>query len=162
MPTTLIEGRLYCLSRTSAPIKQLIAEASALYHKKSASRTTIRRPAPRQQRNDGNPWRTVARRPSRPLETVVLEREEKTRLILDIADYLKPDSRKWYAERGIPYRRGYVSLTATSLMDQTDFPSFCMARQARGKLLCPLQLRDTSASMSFASLSPNQLSPKKI
>lgn len=121
MPTTLIEGRLYCLSRSAEPIKRLIAEASALYHKKSASKTTIRRPAPRQQRNDGNPWRTVARRPSRPLETVVLESKEKTRLISDIADYLKPNSRKWYAERGIPYRRGYVNLASHLFMNKTDF-----------------------------------------
>jgi chaperone BCS1 len=107
-----IEGRLYCLSRTTAPIKALIDEASAHYHKKRACNTAIRRPAPRQQRQHGmNLWKTVAMRPSRPLHTIVLGKEQKEQLLSDIEEYLHPDTRQWYAVRGIPYRRGYVSLT---------------------------------------------------
>lgn len=109
MATSLIEARLRCLSRTTAPIKALIEEASLSYHKKSYAKTAIRRPAPRQQRNEGgNPWKTVARRPSRPLNTVVIEKDKKAQIILDIQEYMQPSSRKYYAERGIPYRRGYV------------------------------------------------------
>lgn len=70
--------------------KRLIDDASASYHK-SASKTTITRLAPKQHRRDGNPWRKVARRPSRPLETVVLDIKEKNRVISDIADYMRPD-----------------------------------------------------------------------
>ena len=111
MPTSLIEGRLYCISRSTAPLKALIEEASAHYHKKTAAKTAIHRPAPRQQRKDGgNPWRTVATRPSRPMDTVVLGEKEKVYIISDIDEYLHASTRRWYAERGIPYRRGYVSL----------------------------------------------------
>jgi chaperone BCS1 len=104
-----IEGRLYCLSRTTAPIKNLIDEASLVYHQKRSHNTAIRRPAPRQQRHHGvNLWRIVAMRPSRPLDTVVLEEEQKDQLLSDIEEYLRPSTREWYAVRGIPYRRGYV------------------------------------------------------
>lgn len=109
-----IEGRLYCLSRTTAPIKALVDEASAHYHKKRACNTAIRRPAPRQQRQHGmNLWKTVAMRPSRPLHTVVLGSEQKEQLLSDIDEYLHPDTRQWYAVRGIPYRRGYVSFSCS-------------------------------------------------
>lgn len=107
-----IEGRLYCLSRTTAPIKALIDEASEHYHKKRACNTAIRRPAPRMQRYQGmNVWKTVAMRPSRPLHTVVLGDEQKEQLLSDIDEYLQPHTRQWYAVRGIPYRRGYVSFS---------------------------------------------------
>lgn len=104
-----IGGRLYCLSRTTAPIKALVDEASAQYHKKRSHNTTICRPAPRHQRRNGmNLWKTVAMRPSRPLHTVVLGCEQKDLIISDIEEYLQPNTRQWYAVRGIPYRRGYV------------------------------------------------------
>ena len=109
IPTSLIEGRLYCLSRSTEPLKALVEEASAQYRKKRATKTIIRRPAARQQRKEGgNPWKTVATRPSRPLETVVLSEKEKDHIISDIEEYLQPSTRRWYGERGIPYRRGYV------------------------------------------------------
>ena len=111
MPTSLIEGRLFCLGRTTKPIKTLIEEASAEFYQRGAKRTTIRRPAPRRQRKEGgNVWKTAARRQSRPLDSVVLKPNQKEVLVADIHEYMKPSSRKWYAERGIPYRRGYVRL----------------------------------------------------
>lgn len=113
MPTNLIEGRFFCLSRSTAPIKALIDEASALYAAKTSSKTKIRRPASHQQRKNGDhPWAVMAMRPSRPLDTVVLEDKQKNDLIRDIEEYLLPSTRKWYVERGIPYRRGYVSFSA--------------------------------------------------
>lgn len=110
MPSSLIEGRMYCLGRTTAPIKALVEEASVAYQKRKVSKTAIRRPAPREQRKQGgNPWKIVTMRPSRPLDTVVLEHNQKDHIISDIQEYMRPDTRRWYAERGIPYRRGYVS-----------------------------------------------------
>ncbi|KAH8595073.1 P-loop containing nucleoside triphosphate hydrolase protein [Bisporella sp. PMI_857] len=90
VPTNIIQGSLSCLSRTTAPIKALIEDASAEYFKTGTSRTI------------------AARRPSRPLETVVLKSKQKQHLISDIREYLEPSSQTWYAERGIPYRRGYL------------------------------------------------------
>ncbi|KAI4218337.1 MAG: hypothetical protein L6R36_009007, partial [Xanthoria steineri] len=67
------------------------------------------RPAPKEMRGRGrNVWNRVASRPSRPIETVVLDHEQKSRLLADINEYLHPKTAIWYANRGIPYRRGYL------------------------------------------------------
>ena len=47
-------------------------------------------------------------RPSRPLDTVDLDQEVKNQLVEDIKKYLAPASVKFYAQRGIPHRRGYL------------------------------------------------------
>ena len=105
-----IEARLYCLSRSTAPIKALIQNALDAYQKRQESKTSIRRPAPsKQRRNGGNPWVKVATRPSRSMDTIVLDEGEKERILADMTEYLALETRQWYAGRGIPYRRGYVS-----------------------------------------------------
>src|SRR6478735_3398718 len=53
-------------------------------------------------------WQQVARRPIRPMRTVILEHEEKHDVLRDINEYLHPGTPKWYASRGIPLRRGYL------------------------------------------------------
>lgn len=104
-----IEARLYCLSRSTAPIRALIGEALDAYHKKNESKTSIRRPAPpRQRANGGYLWMKVATRPSRAMDTIVLDSNEKQRVLSDITEYLAQETRQWYASRGIPYRRGYL------------------------------------------------------
>ncbi|KAF8517158.1 BCS1 N terminal-domain-containing protein [Hysterangium stoloniferum] len=52
-------------------------------------------------------WRPFGKpRPKRPLESVVLEHGVTERISKDIKSFLS--RRKWYADRGIPYRRGYL------------------------------------------------------
>lgn len=53
-------------------------------------------------------WQQVARRPIRPMSTVILENQEKHEVLRDINEYLHPATPKWYAFRGIPLRRGYL------------------------------------------------------
>ena len=45
-------------------------------------------------------------RRKRPLESVILDRGVKERILSDVKDFL--GSAKWYYDRGIPYRRGYL------------------------------------------------------
>ena len=72
-------------------------------------RTTVRCPSPKKQRSSGSSvWNTVANRPSRPIETVVLDPERKSEFLDDINEYLQPSTATWYANRGIPYQRGYL------------------------------------------------------
>ncbi|KAE8378207.1 P-loop containing nucleoside triphosphate hydrolase protein [Aspergillus bertholletiae] len=49
----------------------------------------------------------MARSP-RPLSTVILDQEQKDAFVDDIKEYLHPRTRRWYSNRGIPYRRGYL------------------------------------------------------
>ncbi|KAI4592134.1 hypothetical protein KJ359_011509 [Pestalotiopsis sp. 9143b] len=50
----------------------------------------------------------VAQRPVRDTDTVVLDNEQKLRILEDINEYIKPKTSRWYASRGIPLRRGYL------------------------------------------------------
>ena len=100
---------LTCVGRSTQPIKDLIKVARDHYFNKEKSSTIVRRPAPKDQRGRGRSvWMKVATRPSRPMETVVLDHEQKNRVLVDINEYLHPSTPRWYANRGIPYRRGYL------------------------------------------------------
>ena len=100
---------LTCVGRSTQPIKDLIKIARDHYLNKEKSCTVVRRPAPKEQRGRGRSvWVKVATRPSRPMETVVLDYEQKNRVLADINEYLHPSTPRWYANRGIPYRRGYL------------------------------------------------------
>ena len=53
-----------------------------------------------------NDWLLAGSRPKRPLSSVVLDTGIKNDLLEDCKDFM--DSEMWYAERGIPWRRGYL------------------------------------------------------
>ena len=57
--------------------------------------------------NWGMEWRPFGKpRKRRPIESVVLERSVSDLLIRDVKEFIA--SAKWYIDRGIPYRRGYL------------------------------------------------------
>ncbi|KAJ3139791.1 hypothetical protein HK101_003589 [Irineochytrium annulatum] len=51
-------------------------------------------------------WEKCASRTPRSLDSIVLRQDLKEDLLRDIQSFLASES--WYAERGIPYRRGYL------------------------------------------------------
>ncbi|KAL4803557.1 P-loop containing nucleoside triphosphate hydrolase protein [Aspergillus unguis] len=53
-------------------------------------------------------WNRVTTRPTRPIDTVILETTKKNAVLSDLHEYLQPATRQWYADHGIPYRRGYL------------------------------------------------------
>lgn len=55
-----------------------------------------------------NRWDRCMSRPNRSISTVILEEDQKSRVVEDIEEYLLPATVKWYANRGLPYRRGYL------------------------------------------------------
>ena len=100
---------LSCVGRSPQPIKDLLKECRDHYLEKSKASTVVRRPATKESRSRGrNFWTTVASRPSRPMSTVVLDNTQKECVLADINEYLHPSTPRWYANRGIPYRRGYL------------------------------------------------------
>lgn len=56
--------------------------------------------------NTKNEWRLITSRPKRPLSSIVLDVGVKEKILDDAKDFL--DNKRWYAERGIPFRRGYL------------------------------------------------------
>lgn len=95
---------LRCIGFNTDPIKALVADIKAWTVRKESSKTVIRIPAS----DRWNAWMRSSERPSRPLDTVILDPEQKALVLADMNEYLHPLSPKWYAARGIPYRRGYL------------------------------------------------------
>ncbi|QBZ58544.1 hypothetical protein PoMZ_03499 [Pyricularia oryzae] len=91
------------------PIKQFLAHARKHHHKDHSDKTLIMRPNSLPQRRfHDRAWREVAKRPVRPISTVVLDQEQKTAVLSDMNEYLQPKTECWYSNRGIPLRRGYL------------------------------------------------------
>ncbi|KAH0323319.1 P-loop containing nucleoside triphosphate hydrolase protein, partial [Aureobasidium melanogenum] len=95
---------LSCIGLNTNPIKLLLNDIKAWTVRKEGSKTVICIPA--EERWNG--WMRGSERPSRPLDTVILDPEQKSRILQDMNEYLHPLSSKWYASHGIPYRRGYL------------------------------------------------------
>lgn len=96
-----------CVGRSTEPIKELLNHIKTWTLSKDSKMTAINRPAPKEERKD-YAWDRQTLRPSRPMSTVSLDQEQKAKIVIDINEYLHPASARWYAARGIPYRRGYL------------------------------------------------------
>lgn len=74
------------------------------------ARTIVKRPGPVNIRRYGgrHSWQQVANRPVRDMRTVVLDQDQKLAVLADMNEYLHPSTPRWYANRGIPLRRGYL------------------------------------------------------
>ncbi|KAJ5550679.1 hypothetical protein N7461_005377 [Penicillium sp. DV-2018c] len=98
--------KLQCLSLSLSPIKDFLDEVRAYKRKVSVSKITVFRT--RSGSRDITRWTSVASRPSRDITTVILDKHKKKAILRDINEYLHPHTRQWYANHGIPYRRGYL------------------------------------------------------
>ena len=91
---------LTTLSRDRTLFLELLAEAQNMALKMQEGKTVI-------YTSWGPEWRPFGQpRRRRSLDSVVLDVGIKERLVTDVREFLS--SGKWYAERGIPYRRGYL------------------------------------------------------
>jgi mitochondrial chaperone BCS1 len=98
---------LETFGRSSDILKNLLQEAQVYCLTHAGEDTTIFRPEMGDDHRPAN-WSIASSKPPRQLNTVVLDEEKKRLLMDDITDYLRPTSRQWYLDRGIPYRRGYL------------------------------------------------------
>ena len=97
---------IQCLGRSTKPVRKMLEHIKTWALEKEKALTVVRRPASRDPRRQG--WTRASSRPSRPMSTVVLDAFQKEAVVADINEYLHPSSARWYASRGIPYRRGYL------------------------------------------------------
>ncbi|KXT09026.1 hypothetical protein AC579_10183 [Pseudocercospora musae] len=97
-----------CIGRSSEPIKDLLRTIKIWSLNRVRGTTTIRHPTARDRSRFSGSWSKTASRPSRPMETVILDAAQKSMIVRDVNEYLHPASSRWYAARGIPYRRGYL------------------------------------------------------
>lgn len=95
------------LGRNTQFLKELLEEAQRAYLERDGNKTVIYR-AEKRGGEEGADWVRCMSRPPRPLSTVVLDPAQKQAFIDDMEEYLHPLTRRWYSNRGIPYRRGYI------------------------------------------------------
>tara|TARA_R110002003_G_scaffold534_3_gene20202 strand:- start:6594 stop:8309 length:1716 start_codon:yes stop_codon:yes gene_type:complete len=99
--------QIRCNGRSTQPIKALLVHIKAWRLSREAKLTSVYRAAPKDGYRAGD-WMRQATRPSRPIDTVALDEQQKAMIIRDINEYFQPATARWYAARGIPYRRGYL------------------------------------------------------
>ena len=94
----------WSLTGTLKPIKSFLDYVDASSAPTKACMTTVYR----ESREDKGYWDHGISRPSRTLESVSMEADKKDAIARDVARYLSPATRIWYANRGYPYKRGYL------------------------------------------------------
>jgi mitochondrial chaperone BCS1 len=80
--------------------EDMFTEAHAVAAKSHEGKTRIYNSWGAEWQQFGHPRR------KRPLDSVILDEGIKERIVEDVKDFL--DSGRWYYDRGIPYRRGYL------------------------------------------------------
>lgn len=96
-----------CFGRNPEIIKDLLDECRLNFMKQDENKTSIYRGGSKSGSTDVT-WTRSMSRISRPFSTVVLDESVKKSLLDDLKEYLHPYTRRWYSNRGIPYRRGYL------------------------------------------------------
>ncbi|KAI6379411.1 hypothetical protein MCOR25_001996 [Pyricularia grisea] len=108
LPSEKEEIYISCFGRNPAILKDLLNEARDVYLKRDEKKTAIYRGTVSKGASSEPTWSRCMARTSRPFSTVILNEKVKQDLIDDVTDYLDPATRRWYSNRGIPYRRGYL------------------------------------------------------
>lgn len=88
------------VARSNSILKQLVLQAKKEYEAEAIHRVQI------YFADSHGSWRWTDSRHKRPMSSIVLNPGVKEMLLNDARDFLK--SEKWYADRGIPFRRGYL------------------------------------------------------
>ncbi|KAF8345503.1 P-loop containing nucleoside triphosphate hydrolase protein [Amanita rubescens] len=88
------------VARSNTILKQLVLQAKKEYEAEAVHRIQI------YFADSHGSWRWTDSRHKRPMSSIVLNPGVKEMLLNDAKDFIK--SEKWYADRGIPFRRGYL------------------------------------------------------
>jgi chaperone BCS1 len=103
------EVSISCFGRNPQILKDLLQETQVAYLERDGNKTVIYRGIRGYGGSaDDMNWERCMSRPPRDMATVVLDGEQKQLILDDMKEYLHPRTKKWYSNRGIPYRRGYL------------------------------------------------------
>nr|VWO95072.1 AAA domain-containing protein [Ganoderma boninense] len=87
-------------TRSNALLRELLLEAKKMYHKASENMISI------YVSDSSDSWKLMSTQHKRPMKSIVLDPGIIELVMGDAKDFLA--SKEWYAERGIPHRRGYL------------------------------------------------------
>ncbi|KAI8391647.1 P-loop containing nucleoside triphosphate hydrolase protein [Radiomyces spectabilis] len=110
--TPLERIQISTFGRTRTLLQSLVLEAQKKFIDRDLSRTVVFAA------DQYGAWRRTRSRPKRPLNTIVIPPNVKSRLVVDAQEFLTTE--QWYSDRGIPYRRGYL-LYGTPGSGKTSF-----------------------------------------
>ncbi|KAJ6021257.1 P-loop containing nucleoside triphosphate hydrolase protein [Penicillium herquei] len=129
-------------------LKTLIEECREKYLKDTQKKISVF------EHHEGE-WKKARLRSVRPLSTVIMDEQVKNDILRDVDEFLDQDMQEWYAERGIPYKRGYLLFGPPG----TGKSSFSLSLAGKHKLdIYTLQLSNISDSTLmrlFAELPPH-------
>ena len=100
--------RLTAFGRSRTLLFQFVQEAQESYQARATGSLQIFEPAedPDTSYAGSEGWEHSLSRPKRPLDSVVLPKGVKEQLIHDVRDFMA--EKRFYTDRGIPYRRGWL------------------------------------------------------
>ena len=96
--------QLTIYGRDPTPLKMLFEEIVDRQNRKDLGRTVIYKAC----NSEGTYWARCFSKPVRSLDTVILDDKQKEEISEDLKEFLLPATNKWYSNRGLPYRRGYL------------------------------------------------------
>jgi chaperone BCS1 len=100
---------LSCFGQSIEPIRELLDYARLQYYHGYNAKTVIKCLAVKEMRRFGSRcWIKLVERLCREIGTVVLDDSCKSKVLHDINEYLNPATARWYANRRILYRCGYL------------------------------------------------------
>ncbi|WVF70017.1 hypothetical protein IAT40_004803 [Kwoniella sp. CBS 6097] len=117
-------------------IQSFIIDCHAQFFDKSDDELVIYSLSP----YNGN-WFDPIHRPARSWSSVILPRDLKDPLLEDAKNFLSDEEKEWYADRGIPHRRGYLlhgrpgsgkTTLATAIASQLALDIYIVNPAARG------------------------------
>lgn len=99
--------KISCLGRSVRPIKDMIETVYQLNKDKEKSLTIIRRPYSSGYGSRLS-WSRLTAKRRRMLDTVILQESQTAAILADVEEYMSESTKIFYADHGIPYRRGYL------------------------------------------------------
>lgn len=140
-----------CLGKDKEIFSHMLNYARDLELSKHDGKTVIYEP----RTSEWEPFGLPRRR--RQFESVILDKDIAERILGDVNEFL--DSREWYSQRGVPYRRGYL-LHGPPGCGKT---SYIMALAGRLEYdICQMNLSNSSLSDERLSYFLNVAPPKSL
>jgi mitochondrial chaperone BCS1 len=90
-----------CFGRSPQILKELLSECRTEYIRIVQGKTCL-------YEHQGGEWVRSKVSKRRRILTVILDERRKEELLEDIGNFFDPACQKWYSDRDIPYRRGYL------------------------------------------------------
>ncbi|KAF8422729.1 P-loop containing nucleoside triphosphate hydrolase protein [Tirmania nivea] len=106
-PRSKQEVLLTIYGKDPTPLKILFEEVVERQNNKDHGRTAVYK-ARYGSEGGGTEWERCFSKPVRSLDTVILDDKQKEKIAEDLEEFLLPATNKWYSNRGLPYRRGYL------------------------------------------------------